>query len=210
MIIVSNKLWVPAVFLSCIVSACGGGGGSASSFSDEGGGTTPGGSSAVPEALVPIQGDWTTACTSPEDLIGVVLVFTQSQLTFSGSNVFTNVGNFSDPDCTVPTEIGFGIAGSSLQQTGTITPTGATVETTLGPALAVDIFLEPPTIDNQTPSPEIADIFGPAETFFEITLIDGDMLFFGDTSLAGSDGESEATRPISLDFNPDNVFTRVP
>jgi len=78
-------------------------------------GATTGGTPTGPTSLSSIQGVWVTACI--DDGVGLTTAFGQSQLTFSGSNVFTNVASFSDPDCTVPASILLGIDGSTLQQT---------------------------------------------------------------------------------------------
>jgi len=157
-------------------------------------------------SIASIQGSWSTGCISEDALF--VVGFSQTDLVISDNSIFTDTKNFTDQDCTEPQEFGFGLSGSSLQQSGVLVPTGEIVTTSLGPSLAIDIFIDMLTIDNQPIPAEFVDVFGDGDTFFEIVLVDGDMLFFGDSTITGFDGESPETRPVSLDF--EIPFFRVP
>ena len=228
----SRKLYVPAVLLSCLVAGCSSSSGATPDTAYNAGtagettippgtadtGTTGPGSTdaestsnempitsiagAAPVAM--IQGDWETQCMAESSLL-----YTKQSISVNGSNLVQELGWFSDPDCTVPQPIGFLLNGSTTQVNVVSVPTGATVSTTLGEAVAVDFYFDVPTIDYAPIPEELVGLDGFAEEIiYDIVLVSEDKLFFGDIDgVPEKDGSSPQTRPISLDLG--FMFNRV-
>ena len=219
---VSNKLWVPAVFFSCIVGACSSGSDSPlSDITDAGEATTagqiddielPGGDNTDggntvdgAEAIAILQGEWQSDCL-PDDDTGIYMI---NSLSVSGANFIAELATFSDPECMVPLAVGVLVPGFTSQFPGVTVPTGESVITSLGPAVEVNFVFGQVTIDNQPIPEELAEFtVQEGEIFFDIALVDGDMLFLGDTNIVGFDGDTAETRPATLDF--EGPFFRVP
>lgn len=219
---ISNKLLAPAILLSCMVSACSSSSGVTPSTADAGAGSnastegsdTTGTSAAGTtmngatdgdteiEGAAPVsilQGNWATDCVIDEELFGTPYI--QQSLSVNGANITTGFALFSDPDCTLPEENILLLNGTSVQTNGVTVPTGETVNVQQGAAVAVDWFLDEPTVDN-APLPDAfrgLEGFVP-EVIYDIVYVSPeDRLFFGDTDQAGRDGTTAEQRPNSLD-----------
>jgi len=190
------------MFFCCILSACSSGGSSIPVIPDTEATATAGGGA---------TGGVATGGTSVIQDDGFSdPIYVLQTLSVNGANIASNFATFSDPNCTLPIEIGLFISGFSVQITGVTVPTGQTVSTSLGPAVALNLILNEPTIDNGPIPPELIGLEGfTAEEVFTIAFVSAeDRLFFGDQTAFGTDGSTPETRPTTLDLVMS--FGRVP
>ena len=172
-----------------------GSGGDTGGTNTDGVGTTGGATDIVGAAAIPVmQGEWATGC------LELGTVFRRQTLSIVGARMLTELSAFSDQNCTMPVSIGLSLNGSTVQRNATTVPTGGTRTVSLGEAIEVNFYFEQGTLDNK-PLPS-ADIPG-AEDFserieYDIVLVQGDVLYLGDSNLEGYPGTSAQTRPISL------------
>jgi len=214
--VINGQLMLVAC-LSLIIGACSSSNGASPTQSDGASGgdtggdvlngvsTTGGGTNIVGAAPVPeMQGEWGTGCLQRDS------IFSQTTLSVVGARVLMELSAFSDQACTEPVLLGEVINGSTTQRHATTVPTGTTRRVSLGDAIEVNIHYEQGTVDNK---PLTTSEFPGREEYLEkieydIVLVDGDALYFGDTKLDGYAGDSAQTRPISL--NTLAIFNRLP
>jgi len=163
---------------------------------------------AAPVAIM--QGNWETDCLDAESALQGAVLFRKITLSVEGANQSGEFGWFSDPDCTVPQAVGLLLNGSSIQLSSVSVPTGETVSTDLGIAVAVNFHNAEPTIDNAP----IPDSFVGTEGFtdevdYSLVLVIEDKLYFGDNDvIPENDGTSAQTRPTTIDLG--FSYNRVP
>lgn len=162
-------------------------------------GTSVGGQDAA--AIAGIQGNWVAPCV-PEAGFNV-----KRSLTVSDENAEFILAFFSDINCTEPTTVETLDNAHALAVQSITVPTGNLVSTSIGAATAVDIVTVGVTLDGRPASLDLG-VIQVREIRYTIILVDGGSLYFGDTTLAGYEGDTPATRPISLDFNI--AYSRVP
>jgi len=172
-----------------------GSGGNTGGALPDGVGTTSGGSEIVgAEPIRVMQGEWATGC------LEVGPLFRQQTLSVIGARMLMEFSAYSDQECTTPASLGPVIDGATVQRSATTVPTGETRSVLLGDATEVNFYFEQSTVDNK---PLTNDSFPGRENYLEkivygLVLVDGDVLYFGDSDIVGYDGNSAQTRPISL------------
>lgn len=167
-------------------------------------GNTASGSSAGEQAaaaIAGIQGNWATPCI-PEMGFNI-----KRTLAVSEENAEFVLAFFSDFNCTEAVAVDILNNAHALAIQSVTVPTGDLVSTSIGAATALDIFTVDVTLDGQPAPANLAAIMVP-EVRHTIVLVEDTNLYFGDSTLAGFEGDSPATRPVSLDFNI--VYSRVP
>lgn len=228
------KLWVPAVLLSFMIGSCSSGGSttdvnqpdnanadnagddtnpdnstsdnSTDTNSTTGDATTDTNTEVVGAGPISIlQGNWETDCMTDNGTI-----YIRQSVSVVGANITTEFASFSDAECLVPQPVGILVNGSTVQATGVTLPTGNTVNTPQGTALAVDFSFNEATVDNAPVPEEFAGLEGfSAEIIYNLVFVSAeDRLFLGDTDEPGYDGTTPQTRPISLAL--DFSYGRVP
>jgi len=186
-------------------AAAGAGGGDTGGVVIDGVGTTGGGVDIVGAAAVPeIQGEWATGCLQQGAL------FKQQTVSVVGARMLTELSSYSDQACTVPALLSEFVNGATVQRNATTVPTGETRSVSLGQATQVNFYFEEGTVDSK---PLPADDFPERNSYIEkieydIVLVLDNLLYFGDSELAGYSGQSAETRPISL--NTLSIFNRLP
>lgn len=217
----SCKRHVPVVLLSCLIGACSSSGTDAlpdttgdtamtdGPITDAGTvnagetGSTPAAvniAGAAPVAIM--QGNWETDCLYAESASQGAVLFRKITLSVEGANQYGEFGWFSDPDCTVPQAVGLLLNGSSIQLSSISVPTGETVSTDLGIAVAVNFHNAEPTIDNApVPDSFVGSAGFTDEVDYSLVLVIEDKLYFGDNDvMPENNGTSAQTRPTTIDL----------
>ena len=143
-----------------------------------------------------LDGEWLLACSVvdpefPEDGYDV------TTLSISGDTGTSRTLNYTDSACTAP--------GSPAETviTASIVYPGGSTDTARGPALHIDVTPEGVLVDGTMPP--VADMEGDdtPDTDYDIALVTGNELYFGDFEIdPGRDGESAERRPEALEATP--------
>ena len=154
-------------------------------------GVTPGA-----PAPTTLDGEWLLACSvsdpeSPDEDYDV------TTLTIAGDTGTSRTLTYTDSACTEPG------SPAEIVITASIAYPGGSTATALGPALHVDITPESVLVDGVMPA-----VFGSPgddtlDTDFDIALVTGNELYFGDFEIdPDRDGESAERRPETLETTP--------
>jgi len=174
-------------------------------------GATDGGTSggAVIAGAAPVgvmQGAWESNCALQTDSLGTPYV--KQTLNVNAEIMNSELGYYSDANCTVAQSVGIAISGSTVQFVTTTVPTGELVTTPQGVAEAVDFHSKTVSIDNvpltdaEKNLPGFAPVIG-----YTIILVLDDVMYFGDSSNPETDESSPAKRSNTIDFT--TGFNRV-
>lgn len=152
------------------------------------------GSIAFPE----LQGRWQGGCVlfdreDPDDGYEI------TSFTFTGNTYRSDSTVYADSNCSTVLERGLFMSASSMQTEGTVSRAPGSKDTAQGSVAFIDVHTERFLIDNVPLTEAMAGVF-PAETQYDIVLLENNTIYLGNVS-GSNDGTSPERRPTELDEN---------